>query len=126
MAMMVSWVGSQDPYLRWLADRDRMGRRYHRERARGRSEAKDRQGGKIWSAAAARRPACPAGEIFSPRRSIAARYPGKAAYLDEVSHAAQRLIDAGYLLPEDVERILTHSARRWDLLTSAPESAAAQ
>jgi hypothetical protein len=30
-----------------------------------------------------------------PRRSIAARYPGKAAYLDEVSHAAQCLIDAG-------------------------------
>src|SRR6202035_1197009 len=35
-----------------------------------------------------------------PRRSIAVRYPGKAAYLDEVSHAAQCLIDAGYLLPE--------------------------
>ena len=32
-----------------------------------------------------------------PRRSIAARYPGKADYLDEVSHAAQCLIDAGYL-----------------------------
>jgi Alpha/beta hydrolase domain len=61
-----------------------------------------------------------------PRRSIAARYPGKAAYLDEVSHAAQSLIDAGYLLPEDLERILAQSARRWDLLASAPESAAAQ
>jgi hypothetical protein len=61
-----------------------------------------------------------------PRRSIAARYPGKAAYLDEVSHAAQCLIDAGYLLPEDSERILAQSARRWDLLASAPESAAAQ
>ena len=60
------------------------------------------------------------------RRSIAARYPGKASYLDEVSHAAQCLIDAGYLLPEDLERILAQSARRWDLLASAPESAAAQ
>src|SRR3984893_4024450 len=61
-----------------------------------------------------------------PRRSIAARYPGKAAYLDEVSQAAQRLIDAGYLLPEDLERILAQSTRRWDLLASAPEAAAAQ
>ncbi|MGA8758620.1 MAG: alpha/beta hydrolase domain-containing protein, partial [Stellaceae bacterium] len=61
-----------------------------------------------------------------PRRSIEARYSGKAAYLNEVSRAAQRLIDAGYLLPEDLERILTQSARRWDLLASAPESAAAK
>ncbi len=61
-----------------------------------------------------------------PRRSIAARYPGKAAYLDEVGRAAQRLIDAGYLLPEDLERILAQSARRWDLLSSTPEAAAAQ
>ena len=51
---------------------------------------------------------------------------GKAAYLDEVSREAQSLIDAGYLLPEDSERILAQSARRWDLLASAPESAAAQ
>jgi hypothetical protein len=61
-----------------------------------------------------------------PRRSIAARYPGKAGYLDEVSRAALRLIDAGYLLPEDMERILAQSARRWDLLATAPEAAAAQ
>jgi alpha/beta hydrolase family protein len=59
------------------------------------------------------------------RQSIAARYPGKAAYLDEVNHAAQCLIDAGYLLPEDLERILAQSARRWDLLASAPKAAAA-
>ena len=61
-----------------------------------------------------------------PRQSIEARYPGKAAYLDQVGRAAQRLIDAGYLLPEDLERILAQSARRWDLLASAPEAAAAQ
>jgi hypothetical protein len=61
-----------------------------------------------------------------PRRSIAARYPGKTAYLDQVSRAAQSLIDAGYLLPEDLEGILAQSARRWDLLATAPEAAAAQ
>ena len=44
-----------------------------------------------------------------PRRSIAVRYPGKAAYLDEISHAAQSLIDAGCLLLEDLGRILAQS-----------------
>jgi hypothetical protein len=29
-------------------------------------------------------------------------------------------------LPEDLERILAQSARRWDLLASVPEAAAAQ
>jgi hypothetical protein len=38
---------------------------------------------------------------------------------------AQRLIDGGYLLAEDLERILAQSARRWDLLAAAQESAAA-
>ena len=65
-------------------------------------------------------------ETGDPRRSITARYPGKTAYLDQVSHAAQRLIDAGYLLPEDRERILAQSARRWDLLATLPQCAAAQ
>jgi hypothetical protein len=61
-----------------------------------------------------------------PRRSIAARYRAKTAYLDQVSRAAQSLIDTSYLLPKDVERILAQSARRWDLLAGVPQSAAAQ
>ena len=40
-----------------------------------------------------------------PRRSIAERYPSKAAYLDQVRRATDGLIENGYLLPEDVERI---------------------
>ena len=59
------------------------------------------------------------------RKPIEEHYPGKAAYLDQVNHAAQRLIDVGYLLAEDLERILAQSARRWDLLAAAQESAAA-
>lgn len=59
-----------------------------------------------------------------PRPSIEKRYPGKAAYLDQVNQAAQRLIDVGYLLAEDLERILAQSARRWDLLASARQAAA--
>ena len=39
--------------------------RHHRERASGRSIAEGPEGAKICSAAAARRPACPAGEIFA-------------------------------------------------------------
>ncbi len=61
-----------------------------------------------------------------PRRSIEARYSSKAAYLDEVNHAAQQLIDTGFLLPEDLDRILAQSAHRWDLLASVPEAAAAK
>ena len=60
-----------------------------------------------------------------PRRSIEKRYPGKAAYLEQVNQAARCLIDVGYLLAEDLERILAQSACRWDLLASAREVAAA-
>lgn len=61
-----------------------------------------------------------------PRRSIEERYPNKAAYLAQIRRAADGLIENGYLLPEDAERILAHSARRWDLLASVPEAAAAK
>jgi len=61
-----------------------------------------------------------------PRRSIAERYPSKAAYLDQVRRATDGLIENGYLLPEDVERILAHTARRWDLLSSVPATATAK
>jgi hypothetical protein len=61
-----------------------------------------------------------------PRRSIDERYPNKAAYLDQVRGAANGLIESGYLLAEDLERILAQSAHRWDLLASVPEAAAAK
>jgi Alpha/beta hydrolase domain len=61
-----------------------------------------------------------------PRKSIEERYPSKAAYLDQVRRAADGLIANGYLLPEDLERVLAHSARRWDLLASVPKAAAAK
>src|ERR1700737_5088482 len=54
-----------DRPLRCLVRGDRIGRRYHPELlASARSTAEDPGGGKICSAAAARRPACRAGEIF--------------------------------------------------------------
>jgi alpha/beta hydrolase family protein len=53
------------------------------------------------------------------------RYPGKADYLEQVKRETQSLIDAGYLLPEDLERIFVQSARRWDLFVAVPSAAAA-
>jgi Alpha/beta hydrolase domain len=60
-----------------------------------------------------------------PRRSIEERYPGRAGYLEQVRHEAQRLIDAGYLLAEDLELVVGQASRRYDLLAPAREPAAA-
>jgi Alpha/beta hydrolase domain len=75
---------------------------------------------------AVRAPRGPALRERRPARSIEERYPGQAAYLDQVRRAADGLIGSGYLLPEDLAHILAHSARRWDLLASVPETAAAK
>jgi Alpha/beta hydrolase domain len=61
-----------------------------------------------------------------PRRPIEKRYPSKAVYLDQVNCAAESLVKSGYLLPEEVERILGQSARRWDLFALVPQNAAAK
>ena len=60
-----------------------------------------------------------------PRRSIEERYPGKAGYLEQVRLEAQRLVDQGYLLAEDVELVVDHASRRYQLLLSAREPVAA-
>ena len=60
-----------------------------------------------------------------PRRSIAERYPSKTGYLEAVRREAQRLIDAGYLLAEDVEHVVSQAAQRYELLARAPEAVAA-
>jgi hypothetical protein len=56
-----------------------------------------------------------------PRRSIEERYPGKAGYVEQVRREAQRLIDAGYLLVEDLELVVGQASRRYELLASARE-----
>jgi hypothetical protein len=60
-----------------------------------------------------------------PRRSIAERYPDKAAYLEQVRREAQNLVDVGYLLAEDLEPIVGQASRRFDLLAAARATAAA-
>lgn len=51
-----------------------------------------------------------------PRPSIEKLYPTKAHYLRLTSEAARSLTEAGYLLPEDIPRVLDRAARHWDWL----------
>ena len=51
-----------------------------------------------------------------PRPSIAERYASRAAYLDAVRVAAQKLIDARHVLAEDMDAILARAQLRWDFL----------
>jgi Alpha/beta hydrolase domain len=59
-----------------------------------------------------------------PRRSIAERSPSRARYLEQVRQEAQRLIDEGYLLAEDLELVVGQASRRYDLLATAREPVA--
>ena len=60
-----------------------------------------------------------------PRPSIAERYAGKPAYLEQVRREARGLVDAGYLLAEDLEFVIDQASRRYDLLAPAQERVAA-
>jgi hypothetical protein len=51
-----------------------------------------------------------------PRRSIAERYTSKADYLEQVRRAAQDLVQARYLLAEDVDEIIGQAAQHYDLV----------
>ena len=53
-----------------------------------------------------------------PRPSIAERYAGRDAYLAEVRAAAQRLVEARYLLPGDVELCVALAGERYDAVVS--------
>jgi hypothetical protein len=46
-----------------------------------------------------------------PRLSIEERYKDHADYVRKVSHAARALVDAGYVLPEDAERIVERAKK---------------
>ncbi len=49
-----------------------------------------------------------------PRLSIAERYPNKADYLARIDAAAQKLVDAGFLLDQDVPKLREKAAKEWD------------
>jgi hypothetical protein len=46
-------------------------------------------------------------------------------YLDAVRREAQRLVDAGYLLAEDLEQVVRQASERYELLARVTEPVAA-
>lgn len=54
-----------------------------------------------------------------PRASIEERYQTRDQYLSLVGRAAADLVDKGYLLKEDIPRILQQAGTRWDYVMSA-------
>jgi hypothetical protein len=54
-----------------------------------------------------------------PRRSIEERYQGIDDFLARITKAANGLVAQGYLLKEDVPRIVEQARRRWDYATSS-------
>jgi hypothetical protein len=51
-----------------------------------------------------------------PRRSIAERYASREDYLARVQQAAEALIEARYLLPEDLEEVVAQAGQHYDLV----------
>jgi hypothetical protein len=52
-----------------------------------------------------------------PRLSIAERYASREAYLEQVRKATEALIQARYLLAEDLDEILSQAAQHYDLVS---------
>jgi hypothetical protein len=52
-----------------------------------------------------------------PRRSIEERYRSRDQYLAEITKAANDLVSKGYLLKNDVPRIVAQAGTRWDFAT---------
>jgi hypothetical protein len=60
--------------------------------------------------------------VNDPRRSIEERYKNRDEFLALVSKAASDLIEKGYLLREDLPRIVEQAGTRWDFMASGPRS----
>jgi hypothetical protein len=58
-----------------------------------------------------------------PRRSVEERYASRDAYLEKVEQAADALVRDGYLLIDDVPRLVQRASDQWDIATArSPES----
>ena len=49
-----------------------------------------------------------------PRESIESRYANREDYLQQVTQAAQALVDEGYMLSEDIEEVVDVAGRKYD------------
>ena len=58
-----------------------------------------------------------------PRRSVEERYPSREQYLTQVEKAADALVSRGYLLIDDVPRIVQRASDTWDLVMSRASTA---
>jgi hypothetical protein len=54
-----------------------------------------------------------------PRPSVEERYGTRDHYLDLVSKSANELVSKGYLIKEDVPRIVQQAGMRWDFVMGA-------
>ena len=54
--------------------------------------------------------------LADPRPSVEERYPDKNVYLSHVREAAKSLVDQGYLMLEDVEKVMAQSSESYDAL----------
>lgn len=55
-----------------------------------------------------------------PRLSIEERYSSRDQYLNRIAKAADDLVSKGYLIKEDVPRIVQQAGTRWDYVMSEP------
>ena len=56
--------------------------------------------------------------LGDPRLSIEERYAGREDYLRQVETAAERLVEEGYMLAEDIERVVAIAGRKFDYFTT--------
>jgi len=54
--------------------------------------------------------------LSHPRLSISERYPAKTEYLAQARREAQRLVESGHLLAEDLELVVDQASRRYEIL----------
>ena len=54
-----------------------------------------------------------------PRRSVEERYASRADYLAKFKDAADALVKRGYLLPQDLARVVQRGGEQWDLVIAA-------
>jgi hypothetical protein len=55
-----------------------------------------------------------------PRPSLEERYKSKDAYLELIAKSANDLALKGYIMKEDVPRIVQQAGARWDWITGNP------
>jgi hypothetical protein len=49
-----------------------------------------------------------------PRLSIEERYKSKSDYLDRITAAAQKMVNEGFLLDQDIPKLRDRAAKEWD------------